>query len=101
MRAMLDGRLKLVGLVRPFRKDIYTLVLDEMSQLGVTFKEETLGQQLWVRHEVKPGEERVAIVPAVAAEVIKSGYRISVERSPTRCIEYVCVGCGFLPPSFV
>jgi hypothetical protein len=84
---MLDGRLKLQGLVRPFRRDIYTLVLAEMAALGVVFHEQKLGEQLWVRHEVKPGEERVAIVPSAAEQLIKAGYRVTVERSPTRCIE--------------
>lgn len=39
----------------------------------------------WLRHEVKPGEERVILTPADVEKLIKEGVQVTVERSPTRC----------------
>lgn len=50
----------------------------------------------WLRHEVKPGEERVILTPSDVKKAIDAGIEFSVERSPTRCIpdaEYEKVGC--------
>jgi len=50
----------------------------------------------WLRHEVKPGEERVILTPTDVATLVKEGFKISVERSSTRCFddeEYEKVGC--------
>lgn len=58
--------------------------------------EEKKTLQFWLRHEVKPGEERVMLVPKDAAKLLAAGHQVSVERSPTRCIsdeEYEKAGC--------
>lgn len=60
------------------------------------FKEEFPAVHLWLRHEVKPGEERVMFTPADAARLVKAGFKVSVEKSPTRCFkvaEYAAIGC--------
>lgn len=94
--AVLDGRLKLTGVQRPIIPEMYNLILDEMEKLNIRFKEEVLPQHLWLRHEVKPGEERVACTPENVSKLMKAGYRVSVEKSSTRCIpdsEYAKLGC--------
>ena len=45
-----------------------------------------LSTQFWLRDEVKPGEERVAVVPSDVKKLLDAGFRVSVERSSTRCI---------------
>lgn len=50
---------------------------------------------LWIRHETKKDEKRVPLIPSHVKELISSGIKISVEKSPTRCIhdkEYEKVG---------
>lgn len=51
---------------------------------------------LWVRAEQRPNEERVGLTPAGAAELVKAGIRVTVERSSVRAIPidgYVAAGC--------
>ncbi|AXH96572.1 saccharopine dehydrogenase [Ornithinimicrobium avium] len=55
---------------------------------------------LWIRAEARPTEQRVPIVPADAARLVKDGFRVTVEESPTRIVpveEYVAVGCRTAP----
>lgn len=50
----------------------------------------------WLRHEVKPFEHRTPILPRHARKLLAAGYRVSVERSPARCVEdgeYEAAGC--------
>lgn len=52
---------------------------------------------IWLRAEVKPNEERVAVVPADAKRLMEAGYEVTVEKSAQRCIdadEYAKVGCN-------
>lgn len=59
--------------------DIYPLILlvdlvtSHMSQI-----------HFWLRDEVKPNEHRSPLTPKTAAELIKAGYKLSVEKSTTR-----------------
>ncbi|WP_435256802.1 saccharopine dehydrogenase [Thioclava sp. FR2] len=51
---------------------------------------------LWVRAEQRPNEERVGLTPAGAAELVKAGIRVTVERSSVRAIPidgYIAAGC--------
>lgn len=51
---------------------------------------------LWIRHEVKPFEQRSAITPKACATLIKLGHQVVVESSSTRIfedIEFKAVGC--------
>jgi len=67
--------------------------------LGVKFEEVTLAPLLWIRDEIKPGEQRVAITPNNASKLIKAGFRINIEESKTRCIdtkEYAKIGCNIM-----
>jgi alanine dehydrogenase len=103
VRAILDGRIKATGLLRPVQPAVYNLILMEMDSLGVRFVEKVEPPQLWIRCETKPGEERVALVPRDAEKLIAAGYKVYVERSPqpphstcVRCVpdeEYAKVGC--------
>lgn len=96
IRAILDGRMKAKGLMRPVEPEIYNLVLAEMEELKIHFQEEKLAPLLWVRAETKPGEERVIVTPEDAAKLLAAGYRVVVERSAVRAIpdaEYAAVGC--------
>ncbi len=52
---------------------------------------------IWVRAESKAHEERVAVVPADAAALIKAGFAVTVEKSAQRSIAiegYEAVGCA-------
>jgi len=94
-RMVLEGRLKLRGLTRPVVPELYNPILEEMHELGVVFDEEEMKPHFWMRHEVKPGEERVVLVPSDVKMLLDAGFKITVEKSPTRCIpdaEYVAVG---------
>lgn len=51
---------------------------------------------LWVRAEQRPNEERVGLTPDGAAALVKSGIRVTVEKSSVRAIPlegYVAAGC--------
>jgi saccharopine dehydrogenase (NAD+, L-lysine-forming) len=51
---------------------------------------------LWVRAEQRPNEERVGLMPAGAAALVRSGIRVTVEQSSVRAIPidgYKAAGC--------
>lgn len=51
---------------------------------------------MWVRSEVKIGEQRTPITPNDAQVLLESGFKITVEKSPQRCFaddDYAAVGC--------
>ena len=55
---------------------------------------------LWVRAEQRPNEERVGLMPAGAAALVKSGVRVTVEQSSVRAIPidgYRLAGCEIAP----
>lgn len=55
---------------------------------------------LWVRAEQRPNEERVALTPEGAAELLRAGMRVTVEQSSVRAIPidgYVAAGCEIAP----
>ena len=55
---------------------------------------------LWVRAEQRPNEERVGLMPAGAAALVKSGIRVTVEQSSVRAIPidgYKLAGCEIAP----
>eukprot|EP00457_Paulinella_chromatophora_P002278 gb/GEZN01002282.1/.p1 GENE.gb/GEZN01002282.1/~~gb/GEZN01002282.1/.p1 ORF type:complete len:819 (-),score=156.58 gb/GEZN01002282.1/:70-2526(-) len=96
VRHLFEGTLKARGLVRPTGSDVYNLVLKEMETEGVVFIEKREPTCFWMRHEVKPGEERTPVPPKAAKDLIQAGVKMVVERSPTRCFkdeEYANVGC--------
>ncbi|GAB49940.1 saccharopine dehydrogenase [Mobilicoccus pelagius] len=56
--------------------------------------------QLWLRHEVRPGEGRAAISPHSARVLREAGFPITVEESDQRSFplqEYVDAGCETAP----
>ncbi len=58
---------------------------------------------LWVRAEQRPNEERVGLTPAGAAELIKAGIQVTVERSSVRAIPidgYIKAGCEIAAENF-
>jgi saccharopine dehydrogenase (NAD+, L-lysine-forming) len=55
---------------------------------------------LWLRHEVRSTERRAPITPAGAAELVRAGLSITVERSERRCFadaDYAEAGCRLAP----
>lgn len=55
---------------------------------------------LHLRSETKPLEHRSALTPTTAAELIKNGYVVNVERSPERIFddaEFEAVGATLVP----
>lgn len=51
---------------------------------------------LWLRSEMKKNEYRTPITPIVVQKLITNGYKITVEKSTTRCFiddKYKNVGC--------
>jgi saccharopine dehydrogenase (NAD+, L-lysine-forming) len=55
---------------------------------------------LWLRSEIKPFEERVALTAAQAKDLLERGHRVIVEKSPLRVIpieEYHEAGCEIVP----
>jgi saccharopine dehydrogenase (NAD+, L-lysine-forming) len=76
---------------------VYNTILDDCAKYHqIEFKEKHFKAQLWIRHEVKKGEERVIFVPSDCKKLIDAGYKVTVEKSTTRCIkdeEYAKVGC--------
>eukprot|EP00466_Bigelowiella_natans_P008389 jgi/Bigna1/55349/estExt_Genewise1Plus.C_560091 len=100
----LEGRINKTGVIRPVDADVYEPILEEVAKLSpaIEFKEAALKPQIWLRHEVKPGEERCALTPETAKELLDAGFRVTVEKSPTRCIsieEYEKVGCNIAESS--
>ena len=66
------------------------------TKTGIKFEEKTLRPLLWIRDEVKPGEQRVAISPQNARKLLSEGFRINVEESKRRCFRdslYSDIGC--------
>jgi len=54
----------------------------------------------WLRHEIKEGEGRTPILPEHCLRLIQSGHKVTVERSPNRCVpdeKYSEVGCSLVP----
>jgi saccharopine dehydrogenase (NAD+, L-lysine-forming) len=55
---------------------------------------------LWLRAETKPLEERVALTPTIAKQLVVAGFKITVEKSEQSAIssdEYQQVGCDIQP----
>jgi len=55
---------------------------------------------LWLRAETKPLEERVALTPNVAKQLLNEGFKITVEKSEQSVIssnEYQDIGCEIQP----
>ncbi len=100
IRMKLEGRMgSLVGVKRPVMPEVYNAILDEVADFKtgpIKFVEAKLPTQIWLRNELKPMEERVALTPETAKELVDAGFRVTVEKSPGRCIpieEYAKVGC--------
>jgi saccharopine dehydrogenase (NAD+, L-lysine-forming) len=56
---------------------------------------------LWLRHESKEGESRVAVTPADAGRLVAGGVEVTVEDSAQRVFplaDYVAVGCHAAEP---
>lgn len=54
---------------------------------------------LWLRHETRPHEQRAAITPDGAAQLLAAGVRVSVESSPVRVFDdrsYADVGAAIV-----
>eukprot|EP00808_Paulinella_micropora_P006489 g74220.t1 len=101
IRATLDGTMKARGLLRPTSPELYNMLLTEMEKEDIRFVETRQPTTFWMRHEVKPGEERTPVTPAAAKELIKAGIKMVVEKSETRCFidkEYEAVGCELVEP---
>jgi len=50
----------------------------------------------WLRHEIKPFEQRTPLLPENAKVLLDAGHKVTVEKSTTRCrtdAEYATVGC--------
>lgn len=98
--AILEARINMTGVQRPIHPELYNMILADMAKVNIKFQEKVLPPHLWLRHEVKPGEERVAATPENVAKLMAAGYRVSVEESKTRCIadsEYAKLGCTMVP----
>jgi len=55
---------------------------------------------LWLRHETKPFEKRVALTPDQVSILLEKGHQIVVERSPNRIFkdeDYAQTGCEMVP----
>ena len=52
---------------------------------------------LWLRAEVKPFEKRTGLTPETCVELMKEGFKITVEKFEDRCVpteDYAKVGCA-------
>jgi saccharopine dehydrogenase (NAD+, L-lysine-forming) len=97
---LLGGKLNATGVIRPIQPEVYNLILDEMATLGVKFVNEQLAQILWIRAEVKIGEERAPITPEHVKELVSAGFKVFVEHSSMRCFpdsEYEKNGATLVP----
>ena len=59
-------------------------------------------RQLWLRHETKPFEQRVALTPDQVTVLLSKGHHVVVERSPNRIFkdeEYEKTGCEMADPN--
>jgi len=57
--------------------------------------------RLWIRHEVRSTERRMAIVPADARSLVQAGIPVTVEDSPQRVFpiaDYAAAGCRIAAP---
>ncbi|MGA6161437.1 saccharopine dehydrogenase [Amycolatopsis magusensis] len=55
---------------------------------------------LVLRHETRPTERRAPLTPATAADLIRQGLAVAVERSPQRVFpdeDYAAAGCSLVP----
>ncbi|WP_076415579.1 saccharopine dehydrogenase [Shewanella sp. UCD-KL12] len=55
---------------------------------------------IWLRAESKPLEERIALTPDVAKQLLNAGFKVTVEESPLSAIpakDYQQVGCEIAP----
>ncbi|WP_045387953.1 saccharopine dehydrogenase [Falsirhodobacter sp. alg1] len=55
---------------------------------------------LWLRHEQRPHEQRAGLMPDGVAALIDSGFHITVEDSPARCVPtqaYIDAGADIAP----
>ncbi len=60
-----------------------------------------MSTHIWLRAESKPLEERTALTPACARELIESGFEVTVEASSQRAVPataYESVGCKLVKP---
>ena len=85
VRAVLEKRINLTGIVRPILPELYNLILSEMEQENVKFVEQKLPTHVLLRHEVKDKEYRTPLTPEGAKTLLDAGFHVSVERSSTRC----------------
>jgi saccharopine dehydrogenase (NADP+, L-glutamate forming) len=101
VRAVLEKRLTLTGIVRPVVPEAYNLILEEMEKENVKFVETVLPQQIHLRHEVKENEFRSVLSPEGVRSLINSGFSVNVERSDNRCFkdaEFEAVGAKLVHP---
>ena len=59
-----------------------------------------LNRLLWLRHETKAHEQRVALTPEHAKALIEQGHTVIVEKSPNRVFQdsyYAQMGCELVP----
>ena len=87
VRGVLEGRITLTGIQRPITPELYNVILDEMEkEHNVKFVDTVQPIHIHLRHEVKINERRTPLTPANVSELLKNGgFRVSVERSSTRC----------------
>lgn len=55
---------------------------------------------VWLRSETKDGERRTPLCPAEASELLKAGFKVTVESWADRCVpeeEYRAIGCDIAP----
>lgn len=56
---------------------------------------------IWLRAETKPREQRTALTPQHAQQLVAAGFQVTVERAPQCPIpeqEYEAAGCSIVPP---
>lgn len=95
VRNLLEGKIALRGVLRPVDPEVYLPVLSEMEMMGIAFEEKVCPVLLWLRAEVKKGEERVAVVPRDVEKLIRHGFTVKVERCENRSFsdsQYEAVG---------
>lgn len=100
VEAILDGSLALKGVQRPTDPLIYGRILAQMEEEGISFVDEEQDVHIWLRSETKAGERRTPLCPAECAALLKAGFRVTVESSPSRCIPesaYRELGCTIVP----
>jgi len=85
VKAVLEKRINLTGIVRPILPELYNHILDEMEHENITFVDRKLPPHFHIRCETTEKERRTPVTPEGVKALVEAGFQVSVERFPLRC----------------